>query len=181
MKRNILVLTGSFRTNGNSDLMADAFISGAEESGNKVTKFDTAHKIFTVCKACKLCYTNGKACPFDEAFSELAHYILEADVLVISTPIYWYSFPAQLKAALDKFYSFVVAGKNIKMKDSILLVCGEEKEKKAFDGIVKSYTMMANYCGWNDLGAVISTGVGEKGDIVKTGILDEIKKMGKDI
>jgi multimeric flavodoxin WrbA len=181
MKKNILVLTGSFRKNGNSDLMADAFIKGAEESGNKVTKFETAYKVFTVCKACKMCYTNGKACPFDETFSELAPYILESDVIVISTPLYWFSFPAQLKAALDKFYSFVVAEKNIKMKDSLLLVCGEGQSKSSYDGLIKSYTMMANYWGWNDKGIVIVTSVDEIGEINKTGILNKIQKIGQDI
>lgn len=181
MKKNILVLTGSFRKNGNSDLMADAFIKGAEESGNKVTKFETAHKVFTVCKACKKCFTNGKACPFDESFSELAPLILESDVIVISTPLYWFSFPAQLKAALDKFYAFVIAEKSIKMKESLLLVCGEGEDESSYDGLVKSYTMMANYCGWSDKGAVVATNVDEKGDIVKTGILNKIEKMGQDI
>lgn len=118
MKKNILVLTGSFRRNGNSDLMAEAFIKGAQEAGHDVTKVETAHKSFSVCKACKQCYSNGKACPFDEAFSELAPHILDADVIVISTPLYWFTFPAQLKAALDKFYSFMVAEKSIKMKES---------------------------------------------------------------
>lgn len=181
MKKNILVLTGSFRKNGNSDLMADAFIKGAENAGNKVTKFETAYKTFTVCKACKKCYTNGKACPFDDAFSELAPHILESDVIVIATPLYWFTFPAQLKAALDKFYSFMVTEKDIRMKESVLLVCGEGEDEASFEGLIKSYNMIADYCGWINKGSVVATGVEEKGEITKTGILEKIELMGRDI
>ncbi len=178
MKKNILVLTGSFRRNGNSDLMAEAFIKGAQEAGHDVTKVETARKSFSVCKACKKCYSNGKACPFDEDFSELAPQILDADVIVISTPLYWFTFPAQLKAALDKFYSFMVAEKSIKMKESLLLVCGEGEDKSSFKGLIKSYDMMADYCGWINKGTIIATGVGDKGEILKTDILSKIEKTG---
>jgi multimeric flavodoxin WrbA len=181
MKKNILVLTGSFRKNGNSDLMADAFIRGAEENGHHVTKFETAYKSFSVCKACKQCYSNGQACPYDKAFSELAPYVLDADVLVISTPLYWFTFPAPLKAALDKFYSFMIADKSIKMKESVLLACGEGEDISTFSGLTKSYEMMADYCGWINKGSIIATGVGNKGEIVKTGILEKIEQLGRDI
>lgn len=181
MKKNVLVLTGSFRKNGNSDIMADSFIKGATNAGHKVMKVETAYKQFTVCKACKKCFVQGDACPFDKDFSELANLVIDADVLVISTPLYWFSFPAQLKAALDKFYSFMVAEKPIKIKESVLLTCGEGEDVTTFDGLVKSYRMIADYCGWINKGEVIVPGVSDKGDIVKTGILDKIELMGKDI
>lgn len=48
MNKRILILTGSPRRGGNSDLMADAFAKGASEAGNIVMRFDTAHKLRAV-------------------------------------------------------------------------------------------------------------------------------------
>lgn len=50
--KNILVLTGSPRKEGNSDLMADAFIKGAKAQGHKITKFEAARKTIDECRAC---------------------------------------------------------------------------------------------------------------------------------
>jgi multimeric flavodoxin WrbA len=58
--KNILVLTGSPRKNGNSEKMADAFIKSAQASGHKVTKFETRGKEINGCKACKTCWSKGK-------------------------------------------------------------------------------------------------------------------------
>ena len=51
------------------------------------------------CKACKACYSKGAACVFDDDFNEIAPLMENADVIVMATPVYWYTFPAQLKAA----------------------------------------------------------------------------------
>ncbi len=47
MSKKILVLTGSSRKGGNSDLLADAFTKGAKEAGHPVTRFECGHKIFS--------------------------------------------------------------------------------------------------------------------------------------
>ena len=102
MSKQILILTGSPRPNGNSFLLAEAFKKGAEEAGHTVHRFDTAHVEIDGCRACNQCYQHGKACVFDDDFNLLAPHLEKADVLVLATPLYWFSFPAQLKAALDK-------------------------------------------------------------------------------
>lgn len=108
MSKRILILTGSPRKGGNSDLMADAFAKGASEPGNIVVRFDTAHKHIQGCRACDNCFSKGKACVFNDDFNELASLMAESDAIVFCTPLYWYSFPTQMKAAIDKFYSFCI-------------------------------------------------------------------------
>ena len=107
--KNILILTGSPRVGGNSDLMADAFQKGAESAGHKVIRYEAGRNAILPCRACESCFSNGKACVWDDRFSnELAPLIEEADVIVLATPLYWFTFPAQLKAAIDKMYSFII-------------------------------------------------------------------------
>ena len=113
MSKKIVVITGSPRKNGNSFAMTEAFIKAAEDKGHTVTRFDAAMKQVGGCHACETCFKTGKACSFDDDFNTIAPAILEADAVVFSTPVYWYSIPAQIKGVIDKMYSFCVAGKEI--------------------------------------------------------------------
>ena len=63
MSKRILILTGSPRRDGNSDLMAEAFARGASEVGNRVMRFEAAHKHIQGCRACDQCFSkDNKAC-----------------------------------------------------------------------------------------------------------------------
>ena len=103
MAKNILVLTGSPRNGGNTDQLADAFIAGAQWAGHTVTKYATADKNIKGCMDCKACFANGGVCVIPDDFPTLAPLMEQADMVVFATPLYWFSFPAQLKAAIDRF------------------------------------------------------------------------------
>lgn len=182
-KKNILVLTGSPRKNGNSDKMAEAFIKGATAAGHEVTKFETARKDILGCKACNTCWSKGTACSFEDDFQELTTLLEAADAIVFATPLYWFSFSAQIKAAIDKMYSYLGKDckKPLKIKESALLVCGGDDEPEVFEGITISYKAIAKYMKWQDRGVVIVPGVSEKNDIEGTKFLEEIEKLGKSI
>ncbi|KEI77784.1 flavodoxin [Clostridium botulinum A2 117] len=181
MKKSILVLTGSPRKGGNSDSMADSFIEGAIKSGHSVIKYETAIKNIKGCKACDTCFSKGVACSFQDDFNELAPMLEFADVLVIVSPLYWSSFPAQLKAAIDKLYAFVIGGKCMKIRESLLLACGELNSKEAFDVMVKTYEELVKYEKWTDIGRLIVPGVLNKGDIKNTNALKKAKELGLNI
>ena len=181
MTKNVLVLTGSPRKGGNSDLLADAFVTGAERAGHTVTKYATADKTINGCKACNACFSKGQACVFQDDFNELVQFVEEADVLVLATPLYWFTFPVQLKAAIDKFYSFMVADRKPKIEQSILMVCGEDDRECGFDGIVRTYELMVEYLEWKDTGRIIVTNVNDKGDIRKTDALQRAEQLGESI
>lgn len=168
MGKKIVVLTGSPRKGGNSDRMADAFIAGAQGAGHTVAKIETAPLDVKGCRACDGCYRGGRACFFNDDFNGIAQEILEADAVVFATPLYWFSFPAQLKNVMDKFYAFVVGGKEFKGKECALLVCGGDAEETAFDGLLRSYGLIVEYLDWTDRGRLVVTGVNAKGEIDKT-------------
>ncbi len=168
MSKKIVVITGSPRKDGNSFAMTDAFIRAAEEQGHSVTRFDAAQKNVGGCHACETCYKTGKPCSFDDDFNEIAPALLEADVVVFSMPVYWYSIPAQIKAVIDKMYSFCVAGKDIAGKECMLIACCEEDDQSVLDGVRIPIERTAALVKWHMAGEVLVPGVLNVGDIEKT-------------
>jgi multimeric flavodoxin WrbA len=171
--KNILVLTGSPRNGGNSELLADAFIEGAEKKGHKVTKFKTAAKKIGGCKACQMCWSNKGACVFNDDFDELQPLIESADVLVLATPLYWFSMSAQLKNAVDRLYAYSVdnSKKKLKIKESLLLSCAASDEKDDFSGLINTYYGIIKHLNITDKGIFTVNSVNKKGDIKNTSAL----------
>lgn len=183
MSKNILVLTGSPRTHGNSDLLANAFIKGIQSKGHTAIKFETALKTIHGCKACNTCWSRGTACSFHDGFSELEPLLEKADVIVFTSPLYWFGMSAQIKAVIDKFYAYVgkACKKPLKIQESILLTCGAEQEMEWFNGIIETYSGIVKYMNWQDKGVLVVLGVYEKGDIEKTNALQRAEKLGASI
>lgn len=168
MSKKIVVITGSPRKNGNSFAMTDAFIKAAEAKGHTVTRFDAAMKKVGGCRACETCFKTGKACSFDDDFNVIAPAILEADAVVFTMPVYWYSIPAQIKGVIDRIYSFCVGGKNIAGKECALITCCEENDMSVMDGVRVPIERSAALLKWAMVGEVLVPGVLNVGDIDKT-------------
>jgi multimeric flavodoxin WrbA len=168
MGKKIVVITGSPRKNGNSFAMTDAFIQAAQAKGHSVTRFDAATKKLGGCHACETCYSTGKACTFDDDFNTIAPAILEADVIVFTMPVYWYSIPSQIKAVIDRIYSLVVGGKDISGKESALITCCEEDDMSVMDGVRIPFERICALNKWKVVGEVLIPNVLNVGDIAKT-------------
>ena len=148
--------------------MTEAFIKAAEAKGHSVIRFDAAMKKLGGCHACETCFKTGKACTFDDDFNTIAPAILEADAVVFTTPVYWYSIPAQIKCVIDRIFSFVVGGKDISGKECALIACCEEDDMSVMDGIRIPIERSAALIKWHMVGEVLVPGVLNVGDIEKT-------------
>lgn len=168
MGKKIVVITGSPRKNGNSFAMTDSFIKAAEGKGHTVTRFDAALKQVGGCRACETCFKTGKACSFDDDFNAVAPAILEADAVVFTMPVYWYSIPAQIKGVIDRLFSFVVGGRDIAGKECALIACCEEDDLSVMDGVRIPLERSAALMKWTMVGEVLVPGVLNVGDIEKT-------------
>ena len=100
--KNVLILSGSPRKGGNSDLLCDEFMRGAKEAGNNVTKINVASKKIAPCHACYFCREHGGECAYKDDMAEILQAMIDADVLVLASPVYFYSIDAQLKAVIDR-------------------------------------------------------------------------------
>ena len=168
MSKKIAVITGSPRRKGNSFAMTDAFIEAAKAKGHEVTRFDAAMMKIGGCRACETCFKTGKACSFDDDFNKIAPAILEADAVVFTMPVYWYSIPAQIKGVIDRLYSFCVAGKDIAGKQYALISCCEENDLSVFDGVRMPLERSAALLKWEKAGEVLVPGVLKVGEIAST-------------
>ena len=178
MKKRVLVITGSPRKGGNSDMMAEAFIKGLPEA-YEVERFDAGRKKIGGCRACNTCYTKGMACSFDDDFNELAPMLERADMVVFASPIYFYGFTAQIKAAMDKFYSLYIGKRPITVKEGVLLTCGETDAPSDFEGIIRNYELALQFMQWKDRGHLVVTDANAKGDILKTDGLQRAEDMAR--
>lgn len=168
MRKKVVVITGSPRKNGNSFAMTDSFIKAAEKKGHTVTRFDAAMMKLGGCHACETCFKTGKACSFDDDFNIIAPALLEADVIVFTMPVYWYSIPAQIKCVIDRIYSLVVGGKDISGKECALIACCEEEDLSVLDGVRIPMERTAALNKWDMVGEVLVPGVLKPGDVNKT-------------
>ena len=168
MSKNIVVITASARAAGNSNRMAEAFITAAEAKGHKVTRFDASKLNIKPCRACNSCYKNGEACSFGDDFNAVAPAIEAADGIVFAMPVYWYSIPASIKAVIDKIYAMVVGGKDIAGKNCAVISCCEEDDLAVFAGVSGPMKLTADLIKWNMVGEVLVPAVNDVGDIEKT-------------
>ena len=101
MSKRVLILSASPRKGGNSDLLCDQFARGAEEAGHQVEKFQVQEKKIAPCLACYGCRGTG-ACVQKDDMAAILDKMVEADVLVLATPVYFYSMDGQLKTLIDR-------------------------------------------------------------------------------
>ena len=175
----ITVLTGSIRREGNSNAMANAFIKKAESLGHSVTRFDTAGLKIGPCRVCDQCYKNGKPCAFDDDYNSIALSMEQADGIVLVSPVYWYTFPACLKAAIDKWYSLCVAGRDLSGKKTALISCCEDDDPAAFAGIKTAFEKSVELLKCEVVGEVLIHGVNKLGDIYRSDGIEKAEKLAE--
>ncbi len=183
MSKNILVITGSPRKNGNTNLLADAFIKGAAAKGHQVTRFNAANRTINGCRACDTCWSKGHACSFPDGFTELETLLEKADAIAFATPLYWFGMSAQIKAAIDRMYAYDMPQRKVslKIKESILLVCAAGVDMKIFDGVIGTYRGIVDYLSWKDSGILTVPGVQNRGDVLKTDALHKAEQLGNSL
>lgn len=101
MAKQVLILAGSPRIGGNSDLLCDAFQNGAESVGNHVTKIEVATKEIGYCHGCYYCQEHGH-CFQNDDMGPILDQMVVTDVIVLATPIYFYSLDGQIKTLIDR-------------------------------------------------------------------------------
>lgn len=177
-KMKILVLTGSPHPNGNSSTLADNFIKGAEAAGHKVFRFDAAFKQVHPCIACNSCGMNG-SCVFKDDFEFVRTHIIDADMVVFATPMYYFGFSAQLKSVIDRFYA--INGQIHRPKKAALLMTYANTAASEAEPIKMHYNVLLNYLGWTDAGQIIVPGVWPVGAVNQTDYPQQAYELGKNL
>ena len=100
--KKVLILSSSPRRGGNSDTLCDEFLRGAIKAGNNAEKIFLRDKAIHYCTGCSMCSLYGKPCPQKDDATEVIGKMLAADVIVMSTPVYFYTMSAQMKTLIDR-------------------------------------------------------------------------------
>lgn len=111
--KKLLIITGSPRRRGNTSILCDEFARGAAEAGHTVERIDAARLNIKGCLGCNVCLQNNGNCVQNDDIKIIRDKMVSADVIVLASPIYFYTMPAQLKALIDRTYNFYqeLAGK----------------------------------------------------------------------
>ena len=101
----ILAVQGSPKKKGNTALLLDHYLLGVKENHRDVDvdRVFLQEKNIKPCRGCYTCVETKGDCVIKDDMQELYQKIIEADVLIFATPVYWWSITAQLKTFVDRF------------------------------------------------------------------------------
>lgn len=178
MSKNILVLSGSPRKWGNSDILCDQFVMGAKESGNEVEKIFISNKKIGYCTGCYACEKTGKCAQKDD-MADILEKMIKADVIVMATPVYFYSLDAQIKTLIDRT---VARYTEINNKEFYFIATAAVNSKAALERTIECFRGFTDCLeGAKEKGVIYGTGAWEKGDIKSSDAMKEAYEMGKNI
>ena len=177
--KKIVLLTASPRAKSNSTAMAQAFSTAITEKGAELVSIDAAHSGVKGCIACDNCFRDGRPCCFDDGFNSIMEEIISADAIAFATPVYWYTFPAGIKAVIDKFYSLCVAEKDLSGKKCVLMACCEDDAMGAFDSLVLSYRKSMELLKCEDVGQLLVKNVHKPLAVLETDACSQARKLAE--
>lgn len=175
MRKKVLILSGSPRNGGNSDILSDEFMKGAKEAGNEVEKIRVAAKKLAPCSACYYCRDNGGMCVHKDDMAEILQKMIDADVLVFASPVYFYSIDAQLKALIDRT---VARWLEVKNKEFYYIVTMADTDISSADTTLACLDCVD---GAVEKGIIIGNGVYPPGEVKSTQAMKDAYTMGKNV
>ena len=178
--KKVLILSGSPRKRGNSDILCDEFAKGAIAAGNEVEKIFVAEKKISLCTGCYFCREHGGRCAFNDDMGDILQKIIDCDVLVLSSPVYFYSISAQLKAVIDRT---VARWTEIANKDLYYIVTAAEDDSDTLDTTLACFHGFAKCIdGYEEKCTLYGKGVYEKGAVLARPELVQIAyEMGESV
>ena len=136
MSKKVLILSGSLRKGGNSDLLCDEFMRGASETGNQAEKISVTEKKIGYCSACYFCRQSNGVCAKKDDMTEILQKMIDADVIVLASPVYFYSIDAQLKTVIDRT---VARWTEVKNKEFYYIVTCADEEKESQERTIECF------------------------------------------
>lgn len=173
----IIILEGSPNTHGSSNMLADHFIRGAEEAGHTVKVIDAAHADIHPCTGCIHCGYEGPCVQKDDV-ETFRKDILEADMMVFVTPLYYYGMSAQLKILIDRFCAFNSSIQRKHMK-AALLTAAWNSDGWTFYALEAHYKTLVRYLNLKDMGTVLGKGCGTPSMTQRSKYPEQAYELGK--
>ena len=176
MSKKVLILSGSPRKGGNSDLLCDEFMRGAQEAGNSVEKIFIQDCKINYCSACGVCYMQKTDCVHGDDMAEIIPKMIDADVIVMATPVYFYAMSGQMKVLIDRTISRFL---EIKDKDMYFILAAHDDNLENMEKVLAGFRgYMACLPGAKEQGIIYGLGVFGAGEIEGSSAMEEAREMG---
>ncbi len=175
--KNILIISSSPRRNGNSEILCDRFAQGAKDAGNSVEKVFLADYNINYCRGCGVCNTSHK-CVQNDDMAQILDKMVSADVIVLSTPVYFYSVCGQMKTFIDRT---VPRYTEIADKDFYFIMTAADTNKKNLERTLETFRGFTEDCldGAKEAGIIYGTGAWQTGEIKSAKAYNEAYEAGK--
>ena len=178
MGKNVLILSSSPRRSGNSDTLCDSFLQGALDAGHQAEKIFLRDQKIGYCTGCYACEKTGHCAQKDD-MADILPKMLAADVIVMATPVYFYTMSAQMKTLIDRT---VPAYTQISNKDFYFIVTAADENRSEMERTLEGLRGFT-YCleDPHEKGVILGTGAFEIGDIKSSEAMDQAYQMGKEL
>ena len=178
MSKKVLILSSSPRRGGNSDTLCDEFLRGAQEAGHEVEKIFLKDKTIHYCTGCGVC-NEGKPCPQKDDAPEIVRKMVAADVIVLATPVYFYTMSAQMKTLIDRCCARYL---EMKGKEFYFILTAAEESVPMMERTVECFRGLLDCLeDPREKGVVYGVGAWRAGDIEGMPAMDEAYAMGRGV
>lgn len=176
--RKIVIIKGSPRKGGNTDILADAFIEGIDRNKYEISIISAAGIKVGGCTGCNACYANeSHCCVIKDDMQELYRILADADIIATATPIYFYGITSQLKSIIDRLHNPV--RNEFKVKKLILMMVCADNIPSVFDSAEMMFKSILEYFSLENGGIIKAPGIENKGDIKGKPVLAIAKRLAE--
>jgi putative NADPH-quinone reductase len=191
-KMQILGISGSPRRGGNADLVLEAILSGASETGADTEILYLSDMEMSSCVGCERCRKDKVFTRFEDDLTPVYPRISRAEGVVLVTPVYNYNVTAWMKAFIDRLYCFYdfdnehPRGWSSRLADqgksAILGIVAEQVDPKDFGVTLEAMRMPMEALGYSISGELAVPGVFEAGVVGdRPEVLGQAAGLGRDL
>ena len=177
MNKNVLVISSSPRKGGNSELLCEEFIKGAQEVGNYTEKINLNDKNIHYCSGCGACIDRKSGCSQKDDMADILEKMIAADVIVLATPVYFYTMCGQMKTLIDRTCARYT---EIRDKEFYFIVTAADTQKPAMERTLEGFRGFTSCLDRAmEKGIIYGTGVWNLGEIKGNKVMTLAYEMGK--
>jgi multimeric flavodoxin WrbA len=181
--KKILGVIGSPRRNGNTHILVSRILEGANNEGMSTDAIFLNDLSIKECNGCHVCWKSERCIKKDD-MSNLYQKIIESDVIVFGTPVYWYGPTALMKGFIDRFVYFNGPKNRKKIKDklAVIVVPFEEEDAKTVAPVVSFFEQSLNFLSVKLIGKIITPGMTRRGEVKeKNEYMEKAYELGKKV
>lgn len=162
----VLGIVGSPRRNGNTHVLVSRILEGAQSAGAETDTLFLGDLDIRECDGCHLCW-QGKACPKVDDMAGVYPRIIDADVIVFGTPVYWYGPTGLMKLLIDRFVYFNAPANRPKIagKRAVIAVPYEETDPDTARPLLEFFDKCLAYLEMKPAGRIVVPGVSDRGEV----------------